>query len=135
MIEQVSCFLSLPKEFLDIWEAENNRSHNGLLINDTLRFSEVPPLHSYIELPYRLPSEMMRQSVPGIAGDCLPLEVIRISFVFHEWDKVAEFIRLDLVIEPVAVSNIVKLDKEQVEKGLPTNVPIFFDFLKRTGWK
>lgn len=135
MIERVLCILSLPKEFLEIWAAEKNKEHENTLANRTLRFSHVPQLHSFIEMSYRLPEEMMVRSVEGIAGDCLPFEVMRISYVFHERDKVADFIRLDLEVEQVAVSNIVKLDKEQIEKGLPTNVPIFFDFLKRTGWE
>ena len=115
--------------------AEKNKEYENTLVNRTLRFSHVPPLHSFIEMSYRLPEEMMVRSVEGIAGDCLPFEVMRISYVFHERDKVADFIRLDLEVEQIAVSNIVKLDKEQIEKGLPTNVPIFFDFLKRTGWE
>ncbi|MCR4276294.1 MAG: hypothetical protein NUV90_02840 [Candidatus Parcubacteria bacterium] len=135
MIERVLCILSLPKEFLEIWVAEKNKEHENTLVNRALRFSHVPPLHSFIEMPYRLPGELMKHSVPGIAGDCLPFEVKQICYVFHERDKVADFIRLELEIEPVSVSNIVKLDKEQIAKGLPTNVPIFFDFLKRTGWE
>lgn len=135
MVERLIFFLKLPTEFLQIWKTEKNEGHTSLLINRELRISHVPPLHSFIDMPYWLPKEMMVRPVEGIAGDCLSFEVMSISYVFQERSKVVDFIRIDLEIEPVSVANITKLDKEQVEKGLPTNVPIFFDFLKRSGWK